>query len=45
MIAVLIVFLVANEKNRDVMKKYQNETATGQRQDTVTVSDEISTKN
>ena len=40
MIAVLIVFLAVNKK-RNLMKKYQNETATRQRRYSVTVRDTI----
>ena len=44
LIVVLIVFLAANEKNYCDGKKYQDETASRQRQDSVPVSDVIATK-
>ena len=44
MVAVLIVFLAANEKKESDKKQHQNETATRQRQDSVTISNTIARK-
>ena len=44
MIEVLIVFLAMNKNNGTQWKNYQNETATRQRQDSVTVSNAIARK-
>ena len=45
MIVVLVVFLAAEGKNRNVIKKYQNETVTRHRRESVTISNTIAMKN
>ena len=44
MIAVLVVFIAANENKRNLMEKYKNETATRQKRESVTVSNVIARK-